>query len=139
MSEYVPVLGTLAGVIIGGLINYLASRSAKQREWHLSLAKDQIALRQRLYSEFLAEAQRLTTEAIFRELAVPEDVRALDSMMVQMTLLSPEIILERARALRRHILVARSSEEVLGSPGFKNLREEFVAEARKDLSSFERI
>lgn len=36
--ELTAVLGTLLGVLLGGLINYFASRSAKSHEWRLMIA-----------------------------------------------------------------------------------------------------
>jgi hypothetical protein len=72
MAEYSAVFATLAGVVVGGLINFLASRTAKRHEWRLTLARDQIQRREQLYSDYLAEARRLTSEAIFRQLEVPK-------------------------------------------------------------------
>jgi len=36
----------------------------KNQEWHLALRREKIALRQRLYTEFLAETERLTLLSI---------------------------------------------------------------------------
>ena len=62
-SEVVAVLGALAGVLIGGLVNYFTHRSVKNHEWRLALARDDAARRQKLYSEFLVEAQKLVAQA----------------------------------------------------------------------------
>jgi hypothetical protein len=45
MNKYVAILGTLDGVVVG-LLNFLVTRSIKQREWRLSIARDQITQRQ---------------------------------------------------------------------------------------------
>ncbi len=78
MADYAAVVATLAGVVVGGFINFLASRKAKRHEWQLTLARDQIQRREVLYSEYLAEARRLTSEAIFRQLEVPIDLSSMD-------------------------------------------------------------
>ncbi|MGY6276734.1 hypothetical protein [Methylomonas sp. MgM2] len=62
-SEIVAIAGALAGVLLGGLINYFASRSVKNHEWKLAIAKEQSVVRQKLYSEFLVEAQRLVIQS----------------------------------------------------------------------------
>lgn len=72
-SELIAVLGTLLGALIGGLINYFANRSAKKHEWSLALAKDNIALRQKLYSEFLVETQRLVIIAADKKVSSASD------------------------------------------------------------------
>ncbi|MCU0970017.1 MAG: hypothetical protein MUF03_14625 [Rubrivivax sp.] len=62
MGEYAAVIATPAGVLVGGLINFLASRTAKRHEWRPTLARDQIPRREHLYADYLAEARRLTAE-----------------------------------------------------------------------------
>ena len=50
------VFATLCGIIIGGLITYFTNRDLKRKEWELSVLREEINDRKRLYSEFLAEA-----------------------------------------------------------------------------------
>ena len=61
--EVFAIVGTLSGAIVVGVINYFSNRSVKNHEWRLALARDQISMRQKLYSELLAEAQRLVIQA----------------------------------------------------------------------------
>jgi hypothetical protein len=138
MSDYVAILGTLAGVLVGGLVNFLATRTAKRHEWRLTLARDQIIRREQLYADYLAEARRLTAEAIFRQLQVPADVRDLDRMMAQMTLLSPAPVVEAGRELRRYLVRMRTAEAGTSpdEPAINQLSKSFVDEARQDLASF---
>ena len=135
--QFFAVLGALAGVLIGGFINYFASRSVKQREWKLSLAKDQIALRQRLYGEFLAEAQRLLTVSIYQPLSLPQDIHQLNNILAQITLLAPDELVVRARAVREHIFKHRSDDPE--SPSFNVLRKAFIESARGDIQSQEQV
>ena len=109
MSDYIAIIATLAGVLVGGLVNFFATRTAKRHEWRLTLARDQIVRREQLYTDYLAEARRLTAEAIFRELEVPKDVHELDRMLAYMTLLSPDSVTEAARELRRHLVRKHST------------------------------
>ena len=54
-ADVVAVSGTLIGVALGGFINFVANRSAKQREWRLGIDKELLFLRNRAYAEFLDE------------------------------------------------------------------------------------
>lgn len=112
MREYTAVIATIAGVLVGGLVNFLATRTAKRHEWRLTLARDQILRREQLYSDYLAEARRLTGEAIFRQLDLPKDVSDMDKMLAQMSLLSPANVTESARELRRYLVRQRSSSDL---------------------------
>lgn len=138
MSDYVAIIGTLAGVLVGGLVNFLATRMAKRHEWRLTLARDQIIRREQLYSDYLAEARRLTGEAIFRQLQVPGDVRDLDKMLAQMTLLSPVPVVDAARELRRYLVRMRTAENGTSpdEPAINQLSKSFVESARQDLALF---
>ncbi len=138
MDPYVAILGTLAGVIVGGLVNFLATRSVKQQEWRLTLARDQITQRQRIYAEFLAEAQRLMVRAIYKPLEVPNDIQVLEGLLAQITLTAPDPVIERARELRRHMLLPGSQGPDADSdtPTWRQLRTEFVAAAKADLERY---
>ena len=138
MNDYAAILGTLAGVLAGGLVNFFATGRVKQQEWRLSLARDQIIRREGLYADYLAEAQRLTAKAIYQALEVPKDIHDLDRMLAQMTLLSPSAVAESARELRRHLLRKRStaSEMLEDRPAFDQLSSSFIEAARNDLLTY---
>lgn len=57
----------LVAVMAGG-ISYAAGKGMKKQEWHLALRREKIALRQRLYTEFLAETERLTLLSIDKKI-----------------------------------------------------------------------
>lgn len=137
MNEYVAILGTLGGVLVGGLLNFVVTRSVKQQEWRLAIARDQLAQRQALYADFIAEMQRLTARRIYAPLALPQDLHALDRLVAQMTLLSPEPLLEAARNLRRHLLRPSSTatETLDDAPTFNQLSRVFLDAAKADLAA----
>ena len=138
MNEYAAILGTLAGVLAGGLVNFFATRKVKNQEWRWTLARDQLNRRQDLYGDFLAEIQRLTAQAIYKDLEIPNDVHALDRLIAQMTLLSPDPVLDAARELRRHLLrkPSAASETVDDRPTFNQLSRGFLAAAKTDIQSY---
>jgi hypothetical protein len=137
MNEYLAVISTLSGVLVGGLVNFLSTRTAKRHEWRLTLARDQLIRREQVYADFLAEARRLAADAIFRDLEVPRDVHQLDRFLAQMSLLSPEGVINAARDLRRHLVRNRSGEISADDspPTLNQLSTRFTEAARTDLNS----
>jgi hypothetical protein len=138
MQEYVAILGTLAGVLVGGLLNFLITKSVKHQEWRLALARDQLSKRQALYADFLAEIQRLTAQRIYRQLEIPKDVHDLDRLVAEMTLLSPDGVTDAARNLRRHLLrnSSASADAPADEPTFNQLNRAFLEVAKADLASY---
>ena len=100
--EIIAVLGTLFGALVGGLINYLSSRSVKNHEWRLSLAKDQAVSRQKLYAEFLVEAQRLVMQAHEEKISSLSDLNALNGKFAEVSLVAPDSVVEAAKKLTVH-------------------------------------
>ena len=139
MTEYTAIFGTLAGVLIGGLLNFIVSRTVKMQEWRLGIAKEQLARRQDLYADYLAEIQRLTAQRIYGPLEVPKDVHALDRLVAQMTLLSPEDVVQAAREFRRHLFrdsSPASETPAQDLPTFNQLNRTFLEAAKRDIRSY---
>ena len=135
MNEYAAVIGTLAGVLVGGLTNFLTTRSVKQQEWRLTLARDQLTYRQQTYSDFLAESQRLTALVIYGNLDLPSDLKVLDKLIAQMSLVSPPEVVDCAWELRRHLFrgATPSPEALHDRPSYEQLSEAFLGAAQADL------
>lgn len=138
-SELVAVLAALAGVILGGLINFLASRNVKDREWRLALAKEQIASRQKLYSEFLIECQRLVVEAMEEKVASPRELNTMNSKFAQITLIANEEVVECAKKVADYALSSHSQAGVGASKDFFSIKQRFINAARKEIASFSEI
>jgi hypothetical protein len=108
--EFITVFATLFGVLVGGFINYFSSRSVKNHEWRLALARDQVASRQKLYAEFLVEAQRLATQAIEEKLSSVSDFSALLGKHAEISLVSPEGVVDAAQKLVDSTITRHSAQ-----------------------------
>lgn len=132
--ELVAVLGTLFGALVGGLINYFSSRSVKNHEWRLALAKDQVASRQKLYAEFLVEAQRLVVQAREEKITSLADLNALNGKFAEISLVAPDSVVEVAQKLADSAITSHSAQPAKEVADFSKLKTAFIAAARQDIA-----
>lgn len=133
-SELVAVLGTLFGTLVGGLINYFSSRSVKNHEWRLALARDQVASRQKLYAEFLVEAQRLVVQAREEKITSLADLNALNGKFAEISLVAPDSVVEAAQKLADSAITSHSAQPAKEVADSFKLKTAFISAARQDIS-----
>lgn len=133
-SEIITTIAALGGTLVGGLINYLSSRSVKNHEWRLSLAKDQVASRQKLYAEFLVEAQRLVLQAHEEKISSLYDVNALTSKFAEISLVAPDSVVEAAKKLTDTAITSHVVPPAKEVADFFELRAAFISAARQDIA-----
>ena len=109
-SEVVAVLGALAGVLIGGLVNYFTHRSVKNHEWRLALARDDAARRQKLYSEFLVEAQKLVAQAREEKLTSLCDLNPIYGKLAEIRLVAGQTVIDHATMLAEYAVTSQSNQ-----------------------------
>lgn len=134
-NELIAILGALGGVLIGGFINYIATRSVKHHEWKLALAKDQVAVRQKLYSEFLIEAQRLVIQSRENKISSLADLDSLNGKFAEVTLVASETVVRTARAVTEYAVCSHSADNAATVSNFFALKQAFIDVARKDIAS----
>lgn len=133
-AESIAVLGTLLGALVGGLLNYLSSRSVKNHEWRLALARDQAATRQKLYAELLVEAQRLVILAREEKINSLTDLNALNEKFAEVSLVAPDSVVESAQKLADYAITSHSAQPAKEVADFFKLKTEFIAAARQDIA-----
>lgn len=134
-NELIAVLGALGGTLVGGFINYVATRSVKNHEWKLALAKDQVATRQKLYAEFLVEAQRFVIQSRENKISSLADLNPLNGKFAEVSLVAPEAVVHTARAVTDYALCSQSADNAATVSNFFALRQAFIDSARKDIAS----
>ena len=133
-SETIAVLCTLSGVLIGGFINYLASRSVKNHEWKLALAKEQSTIRHKLYAEFLVETQRLVVQAREEKISSLADLNMLNGKFAEVSLVASGMVVEAAKKLADYVITSHSAQPAKEVADFFKLKEAFIAVARQDIA-----
>jgi len=133
-SELIAVLGTLSGALLVGLINYFSNRSGKNHEWRLALARDQAATRQKLYAEFLVEAQRLVVQAREEKIASLNDLNALNGKYAEVCLVASQTVIDEAKKLADYAITSHAVQPAREVADFFRLKEGFIAVAREDIA-----
>ncbi|WP_435627235.1 hypothetical protein [Candidatus Ferrigenium straubiae] len=133
-TELIAVLGTLFGTLVGGLINYFSSRGVKNHEWRLALAKDQVASRQKLYAEFLVEAQRLVVQAREEKITSLADLNSLNGKFAEVSLVAPDSVVDAAQKLADSAITSHSAQPAKEVADFFKLKTAFIAAARQDIA-----
>jgi hypothetical protein len=134
-SEVIAILGTLSGALLGGFINHFSNRSAKNHEWRLALARDQVASRQKLYAELLVEAQRLVIQAREDKISSLTDFDALNGKYAEVCLIAPQSVTEVAKKLVDYAITSHAAPLAKEVIDFFALKETFIAVAREDIAS----
>jgi hypothetical protein len=133
-SELIAVFGTLSGGLLVGLINYFSNKRIKHHEWRLALARDQVIARQKLYADFLVEAQRLVMLALEEKISSPTSLNALNGKFAEINLVASEPVIEEAKKLADYAITSHSEKTAKEAVNFFALKESFIAVARQDIA-----
>lgn len=134
-TEFIAVLGTLLGALVGGAINYVSSRSVKSREWQLALARDQAQLRQRLYAEFLIEAQHLVVQSREDKIRSLSELNALTAKFAEIRLVAYQPLVEASKAVADYALTSHAAQPATEVAEFFALTDRFILAARNDIET----
>ncbi|NTE84772.1 hypothetical protein G6M12_24780 [Agrobacterium tumefaciens] len=125
-------LGTGAVAIVAGFLSFLAGRGMKTHEWRLLLIKEKVAMRQRLYADFLAEADKLVLESMHLKSSEPVAFVGLIRKFSEIELIAVESVSTSAKrvcdyAISSHTAGRKSDSEVDGEEGFYELKSQFIS------------
>ena len=132
--EVIAIIGTLSGAVVVGAINYFSNKKVKNHEWRLALARDQISVRQKLYSEFLVEAQRLVVQAREEKISSLSDLNPINGKFAEISLVASEVVIDEAKKLADYAITSHSVQPAKEVANFFTLKESFIAAARKDMA-----
>ena len=132
--EVIAIVGTLSGAVVVGIINYFSNRSVKNHEWRLARARDQISVRQKLYSEFLVETQRLVVQSREEKISSLSDLNPVNGKFAEICLVASEVVIEEAKKLADYAITSHSVQPAKEVASFFTLKESFIAAARIDMA-----
>ena len=135
MEGGIAVAGTLLGVVVGALLNYVMLRKVKSLEWRLALARDQSTFRQKLYAEFLVTAQQLVSMSRDDRVTSLRDLDPLNAKFAEVSLVGPEKVVNAARQLADYALTSQTAPPAKEVRDFYKLKEQFISAVREDISA----
>jgi len=107
LQKLIAVVGTLSGALLVGVINYFSNRGAKNHEWRLALARDQVAIRQKLYAAFLVEAQRLTMQGREEKISSLSDSNEMNGKFSEVCLIASDAVIVEAKKLADYAVTSQ--------------------------------
>ncbi|KQV30267.1 hypothetical protein ASC97_22385 [Rhizobium sp. Root1203] len=142
MDAYISALTGLAGVAIGGLASFATAwmtHRSQVREKHREV---EAAKRERLFSDFIAEATRLYGDALSHRKDDVSDLVLLYALVAQMHLISSRPVVDAAelameRIVETYLTPNRNLSEIrdLARSGTMNFLLEFGEACREELAS----
>ena len=135
--ELLAVVSTLLGAMVAGFISFIAGRGLKTHEWRLAMAREGVAVRQRLYAEFLNEAQALYLQSLDEKISRVGDVKGLTRSFEEICLLSNDSTVNTARLICDVVFDAHSVEPI-EKLSFYDAKQAFIKEARAELADFQK-
>ena len=138
-KDLVPVIATLASVAVGAFLNFFVMRYNKSQDWKYALAKENGAVRLKIYSEFLVESQRVVFMAVFPKPYDITELNAMNSKFAELQMLATEDVISCASKMADCALKSHAVSPPTDAPQFPTLRQQFIATVRAELASIERI
>jgi hypothetical protein len=96
MDPYIPALTGLVGVAIGSLTSFAATWLTHRSELNEKHREAEVAKREKLFSDFIAEATRLFGDALSHQKDDVSDLVRLYALVAQMRLISSRPVIEAA-------------------------------------------
>lgn len=134
IAAIIGVFSVILGTIIGGFISFFTNKNIKIKEWRLSLIKEDLNSRKKLYSDFLGEANRLILFSLEEKAS---SVRGLDSLInyfSQIELVATEEVIEQAKKLADCVIACNTQSTTQQDQHFYHLKKYFIEAVKHELS-----
>ena len=133
---YVPLIATLGASAVAVVGSYYVGRGMRSQEWKLSLVRERLLERQRLYARFIAEADRNLLLVLSGKEPHVDNVMPLLALYAEISLLSTEPLLQAAKQVCDLAISANGRDADPASDHY-SVRLAFVEAARSELVAVE--
>ncbi|PKB13688.1 hypothetical protein B0I00_3129 [Novosphingobium kunmingense] len=133
---YVPMIATLGASAVAVVGSFYVGRGMRSQEWKLSLVRERLLERQRLYARFIAEADRNLLLLLSGKEAHVDNVMPVLALYAEISLLSTEAVLQGAKRVCDLAISANGQEPDPQSDHY-GVRSAFVEAARSELAALE--
>ncbi|GAX34133.1 hypothetical protein [Nodularia sp. NIES-3585] len=136
------IIAFFAGILItllGGFISYLTNKSIKLKEWQLILIKEDITIRQKIYSDFLGQANKLLLFSIEEKASSVKELDSIINYFSQIEILATQEVIEQAKKLANYVLDANTQSSNKQNQDFNNIKKHFIEAVKDELSKLRNI
>jgi transcriptional antiterminator Rof (Rho-off) len=132
----IGIFAALAGTTIGSVTTYFANKNLKKKEWELTLIKETLIERKKLYSDFLAEAYRHTLLTVEKNGVNLNELNILHRYLSNIELVSNEKIITEAKTIVSNVFDDYMEAE--NNENFAALKDRFIKEVKLELESLKK-
>lgn len=136
--QLVPVISALIGALIGGFINYFATKSVKEQEWKLTLVKERINRLEKVFSDFLLCSQKLLVQSTEKKISSVADLNLMNDSYSQIELTASQEVIDAAKLICDYVVRRQAKEPTEDTRNFFELKQAFIRSARAELEHVER-
>lgn len=137
MTPLLSFISTASVALLGGGLSYAAGKDMKKHEWDLNLRREKVTVRQRLFAEFLAEADRLILQSIQEKSGEVTSFYAVTQKFSEIELISSEPVCAAAKSICDNAISSHAvgeKTEVM----YSELKKVFIEQARKEIADYEK-
>ncbi|HEY9803357.1 MAG TPA: hypothetical protein V6D25_23635 [Leptolyngbyaceae cyanobacterium] len=137
-TQIISGLLVLLGVITGNIITYLSNKNLKLAEWRLSIKKDEIVSRKKLYADFLGEVNRIILFSIEKKFNSTKDFERVGQHFCQIELTASEDVIEKAKLITDAIFVLNTQSSNQQNSDIYNLKKSLIESIKTEISNLEK-
>jgi hypothetical protein len=137
LTPLLSFLSTASVALLAGMLSYAAGKGMKRHEWDLNLRREKVELRQRLYAEFLAEANRLILQSIQKKSGELTAFYKISEKFSEIELISAEPVSSAAKSIFDKAVSSNVIEEKEGT-NFFDLKRNFIQQVRIEIAGYEK-
>jgi hypothetical protein len=129
----ITAAAAVAGSLAGAFASFLGSKALHREQWRVQQIEKQIAAREQLYSDFIAEATRLGFAALDTKADKAAEFVLIYSLLSRIKLLATQPVITAADQMAKFAVLAHGSDEAKPKPPEKGLAAPFSTVCRKEL------
>jgi len=137
IAPLLSFISTASVAVIAGLLSYAAGKGMKKHEWDLNIRREKVTVRQRLYAEFLAEADRQVLQSMKEKISDATSFYEITRKFSEIELLSSDDVSTAAKSICDHVVGSHAVEEKTGA-SFYELKKGFIQSAKKEIANYEK-
>lgn len=137
MTPLLNFVSTASVALLAGALSYTAGKGMKRHEWDLNLRREKVTVRQRLFAEFLAEADRLILQSIQGRSGEVTSFYEITRKFSEIELISSEPVCTAARSICDKAISSHTvgeKTEVM----YSELKKVFIEQAKKEIAGYEK-
>ena len=132
-AELIPAIIALSGVLVGGVVNFFATKQVKRQEWKLELAKNTISDRRKVYADFFVTSQKYILHSIDDKYSTASQFLEISTCLANVEITASDEVSSVAKRIYDYCLQSHEQDKKSAEHNFSTLRAEYILAVREEL------